>query len=256
MPWKASKEKIHRLSLTTATNFLTGLLIGLVGSNLALLAGFRLESYFLPYLLQNQRNRSTWTKVYLSQVTSAQIISNQCLCKDLRFKARSLTNAFPHRNGCKRMVDLPIGHLSRKTQNGKTMENMLWFPLGFENLEDTWWQLCNIANLLGICPQTSWNTNNPWLCILHPTPAAWASSSAYQGLARWKMKEFIPKWCQQIQIDSIPVTFEPIHPICLEKKWHTKASLTSQDNSDSMAMEILEKNWWALTDFVKLVQYI
>ena len=56
------------------------------------------------------------------------------------------------------------------------------------------------------------------------------------------MKELIPKWCQQIQIDSIPVTFEPIHPICLEKKGHTKASLTSQDNSDSsMAMEILEK---------------
>ena len=95
---------------------------------------------------------------------------------------------------------------------------MLWFPLGFENFEDTWWQLCNIANLLGICPQTSWNTNNPWLCILHPTPAASASSSAYQGLARWKMKELIPKWCQEIQRDSIAVTFEPIHPICLEKK--------------------------------------
>ena len=260
MPWKASEEKIHRLSLTTATNIsnrLVDWLGGLVGSNLALLAGFSFESYFLPYLLQNQRNRSTWTKLYLSQVTSTQIISNQCLCQDLRFKARSLTNAFPHRNGCKRVVDIPIGHFSRKTQNGKCMENMLWFPLGFENLEDAWWQLCNIANLLGICPQTSWDTNNPWLCILHPTPAASASSSAYQGLARWKMKELIPKWCQQIQIDSIAVTFEPNHPICLEKKGHTKASLTSQDNSDSsIAMEILEKNWWTQTLFVKLVQYI
>ena len=75
MPWKASEEKIHRLSLTTATNIsnrLVDWLGGLVGSNLALLAGFSFESYFLPYLLQNQRNRSTWTKLYLSQVTSTQ----------------------------------------------------------------------------------------------------------------------------------------------------------------------------------------
>ena len=240
--------------------FPTGLLIGLVAWWVPIWhcwRAFSFESYFLPYLLQNQRNRSTWTKLYLSQVTSTQIISNQCLCQDFRFNARSLTNAFPHRNGCKRVVDIPIGHFSRKTQNGKCMENMLWFPLGFENLEDAWWQLCNIANLLGICPQTSWDTNNPWLCILHPTPAASASSSAYQGLARWKMKELIPKWCQQIQIDSIAVTFEPNHPICLEKKGHTKASPTSQDNSDSsIAMEILEKNWWTQTLFVKLVQYI
>ena len=128
---KRLTAKIHRLSLTTATNIsnrLVDWLGGLVGSNLALLAGFGFESYFLPYLLQNQRNRSTiWTKVYLSQVTSAQIISNQCLCQDFRFKACSLTNAFPHRNGCKRVVDLniPLGHFSRKTQNGKSMENML-----------------------------------------------------------------------------------------------------------------------------------
>ena len=85
------------------------------------------------------------------------------------------------------------------------------------------------------------------------------SFGIFQRLSRtckMKNKELIPKRCQQIQIDSIPVTFEPIHPICLEKKGHTKASLTSQDNSDSsMAMEIFEKNWWTQTDFVKLVQY-
>ena len=67
---KGLKGKIHKLSLTTATNFRTALLISLVGSNLALLAaGFSSESCFLPYLLQTQRNRSTTrTKVYLSQV--------------------------------------------------------------------------------------------------------------------------------------------------------------------------------------------
>ena len=153
---------------------------------------------------------------------------------------------------------IPLGHFSRKTKNGQNMEKMLRFPLGFENLEDTWWQLCNIANLLGLCPQTSWNTYNPPL-TLHLTSDT-CSFGIFQRLSRtckMKNKELIPKRCQQIQIDSIAVTFEPIHPICLEKKGHTKASLTSQDNSDSsMAMEILEKNWWALTDFVKLVQYI
>ena len=52
------------------------------------------------------------------------------------------------------------------------------------------------------------------------------------------MNELIPKWRQQIQNDSIAVTFQPIHRICLEKIGHTKASLTSQDFS----MEISEKN--------------
>ena len=52
--------------------------------------------------------------------------------------------------------------------------------------------------------------------------------------------ELIPKWRQQIQNDSIAVTFQPIHRICLEKIGHTKASLTSQDFS----MEISEKKWW------------
>ena len=74
------------------------------------------------------------------------------------------------------------------------------------------------------------HTNNPWLCISHPAPAAWASSSAYQGLARRKTNELIPKWCQQIQTDSIAVTLQPIHRICLEKA-HQNFT-TSQDNSD------------------------
>ena len=52
--------------------------------NLALLAArFSLESCYLPYLLQTQRNRSTTrTKVYLSQVAF-----NQWRSKQLRFKA-------------------------------------------------------------------------------------------------------------------------------------------------------------------------
>ena len=259
MPWKGLRQKFTDCLSPLRRIFGTGLLIGLVGSNLALLAGFRLESYFLPYLLQNQRNRSTWTK---SLSEPSHICSNQAMKNAFAktFASRRALWRMPFRTEMiakEWLTSIPLRHFSRKTKNGKNMENMLWFPLGFENLEDAWWQLCNIANLLGICPQTSWNTNNPWLCILHPTPAAWASSSAYQGLARWKTKELIPKWCQQIQIDSIPVTFEPIQPICLEKKRHTKASLTSQDNSDSsMAMEILEKNWWTQTDFVKFVQYI
>ena len=100
------------------------------------------------------------------------------------------------------------------------LKTMSWFP----SRRKPWVRihggnyLQKITNLLRICPQTSWNTNYPWLCILSPTPAAWASSSAYQGLAKWNMKEVIPEWCQQIQIDSIAVTFEQIHPICLEKK--------------------------------------
>ena len=51
MPWKASEEKIHRLSLTTATNIsnrLVDWLGGLVGSNLALLAGFSFRIIFPP----------------------------------------------------------------------------------------------------------------------------------------------------------------------------------------------------------------
>ena len=36
-------------------------------------------------------------------------------------------------------------------------------------------------------------------------------------------RELIPKWRQQIQNDSIAVTFQPIHRICLEKNW-VKAS--------------------------------
>ena len=50
---KGRKGKIRKLSLTTATKILTGLLIGLVGFNLALLlTGLSLESCFLPYLLR------------------------------------------------------------------------------------------------------------------------------------------------------------------------------------------------------------
>ena len=68
------------------------------------------------------------------------------------------------------------------------------------------------------------HTKNPWLCISHPAPAAWAFSSAYQGVARRKTNELIPEWCQQIQSDSIAVTFKPIHGINLEKIGHTKIS--------------------------------
>ena len=71
--------KNHRLSLTTATNFLTGLLIGLVGSNLALLAaGFSSESYFLPCLLQTQRNRST-TRTKVESIWAKSHLKRSCL---------------------------------------------------------------------------------------------------------------------------------------------------------------------------------
>ena len=68
------------------------------------------------------------------------------------------------------------------------------------------------------------HTNNPWLCISHPAPAAWASSSAYQGLA-------YQNDVNKFKTDSIAVTFQPIHRICLEKA-HQNFT-TSQDNSDS-----------------------
>ena len=79
------------------------------------------------------------------------------------------------------------------------------------------------------------HTNNPWLCISHPAPAAWASSSAYQGLARRKTNELIPKWCQQIQTDSI--RFHSSHlatnpPDLFGKNWAHQNFTASQDNSD------------------------
>ena len=122
IPWNGSKKK-YRLSLTTATNFLTGLVIGLVGSNLGLLAagGFSVESYFIPYLLQTQRNKSTtWTKVYLSQVASAHDQPINGFANSFSSK-HSVTNAFPHGNGCNRVVDFPNGHFSKKNKNVKTM---------------------------------------------------------------------------------------------------------------------------------------
>ena len=105
---------------------LTGLMIGLVGSNLALLAaGFSLESCFL--LLQTQRNRlTTKTKVYLSQVAFAQIINAFAN----KFASRhSLTDAFPHGKWLQKSGWLSKWTLFRKNKHGKWKQFVISFTL-------------------------------------------------------------------------------------------------------------------------------
>ena len=140
--------------------------------------------------LSSQRNRSTTrTKVYLSQVAFAQIRQS------MAFETASRhfwTNAFPDENGCKSVVDLPNGHFSSNYKTGKKKHVMISFRL--RKLEDSRYKVATQY-------KSAWNlptnimehANNPGLCISHPAPAAWAFSSAYQGLARRKMKELIPK---------------------------------------------------------------
>ena len=95
--------------------------------------------------LSSQRNRSTTrTKVYLSQVAFAQIRQS------MAFETASRhfwTNAFPDENGCKSVVDLPNGHFSSNYKTGK--KNMLSFPSGFENLEDS------CGNSLQVCSESA-----------------------------------------------------------------------------------------------------
>ena len=200
IPWKGTKEN-SQTACHHYDNFLTGLLIGLGGSHLALFAAeFCLESCYLPYLLRetDQQPGQKSIYVYLSQVAFAQIRQS------MAFETASRhfwTNAFPDENGCKSVVDLPNGHCSSNYKTGK--KNMLSFPSGFENLEDSWWQL--ITSLLGICPQASWNT---------PTTLDFASHIRRLQLGhfpapikdlqdeRWK-NSYQNEWCQQIQIDFI-----------------------------------------------------
>ena len=65
---------------------------------------------------QQPGQKSIWAKSHL--LKSSQI---NALAKTFRFKACSLTNAFPHRNGCKRVVDLniPLGTLFKKNTKRK-----------------------------------------------------------------------------------------------------------------------------------------
>ena len=121
---KGLKGKIHKLSLTTATNFLTDLLISLVGSNLALLAaGFSSESCFLPYLLQTQRNRSTTrTNVYLSQV-AFYLKSGQWLWTASLQGTLWRTPLWLKKSGW--LTNWTLFKKKRR-KHGK---NMLWFPL-------------------------------------------------------------------------------------------------------------------------------
>ena len=174
----------------------------------------------LPPLSSQRKRSTTRTKVYLSQVAFAQIRQS------MAFETASRhfwTNAFPDENGCKSVVDLPNGHFSSNYKTGKKKHVMNSFRL--RKLEDSRYKVATQYKSAWNLPTSIMeHASNPWLCISHPAPAAWAFSSAYQGLARRKTKELIPEWCQQIQTDSIAVTFQPIHGIYLEKIRHAKAS--------------------------------
>jgi len=105
----ASEEKFTDCLSPLRQFFLTGLLIGLVAWWVPIWhCWWAIVSNHISSLIfcKIRETDQPGQKVYLSQVASAQIISNQCLCQDFRFNARSLTNAFPHRNGFKRVVDL------------------------------------------------------------------------------------------------------------------------------------------------------
>ena len=165
MTWKGAKENCE-LSLTTATKILTGLLV----ANLAQLAvGFSFWTNHASSLIreidQQLGQKSIWAKSHL--------INDAVNGFTNSFTSRHCwTKAFPDRNGYKRAVAFPNENFSRMIKPKKC-------PSGFENLSS------ESAHKHHGTPQ---HTNNPWLCILHPTAAAWASSSAYQGLARCKMK--------------------------------------------------------------------
>ena len=109
-------EKFTDILSPLRTNFQPASWLAWRGSNLALLAaGFSLESCFLPYLLrktdQQPRHKSIWAKSHL-------------LKSGNHFTSRhSWTNAFPDRNGCKRVADSPNGHCY-KTK--KTFRSVGW----------------------------------------------------------------------------------------------------------------------------------
>ena len=87
--------------------------------------------------------------------------------KPLRLRGWSWSNVasrgihlFRHGNGCKRLVDFPNGHFSGKINmenQNHVVISFTWKTLRIHGVN----YLQKIANLLRICPQTSWNTNNP-----------------------------------------------------------------------------------------------
>ena len=100
------------------------------------------------------------------------------------------------------MVDLPNGHFSsnyrKKKQyknSKKTLKKHALISFRLRKSEDSGYVVATHYKSARNLPTSIMeHTKNPWLCISHPAPAAWAFSSAYQGLARRKMRELIPKW--------------------------------------------------------------
>ena len=169
---KGRNGKIHRQPVTTATKFSNCLIDWLGGgSTLALFAAeFSLELYYLP-----DKSLSEPSRICSNRAVNG--VPNSFVSR------HSWTKAFPDGNGCKSVVDLPNGHFSSNYKTGK--KNMLSFPSGFENFEDSWWQL--ITSLLGICPQTSWNTPKT---LDFASPSGTCSLGIFQCLSRTcKMKD-------------------------------------------------------------------
>ena len=127
IPWKGTKEN-SQTACHHYDNFLTGLLIGLGGSHLALFAAeFSVESCYLPYLLretdQQPGQKSIWAKSHL-------------LKSGNQWRSKQLQGTFGRTPSRTKMVakvwlTYQMDTFQVTTKPGK--KNMLWFPSGFES---------------------------------------------------------------------------------------------------------------------------